>query len=169
MRWTGLRRAPMPDEVRGAIGADPPLGWASDRRTGRVVVAGTRQVYAVGSGGEVHLAKAWHLVDSGTWDRDTATLSVTFVDRHPGQRWTFDLDSEFPVVFRARVQASVVLAETVDLGDQRTARVVVRKDLGDQSLLTQAVLGPGVRSSDPGVRPLLDAAVLRLREQVGLD
>ena len=45
----------------------------------------------------------------------------------------------------------------------------VRKDLADQRLLTQAILGPGVRAADPTVRQALDAALARVREQVGLD
>ena len=114
-------------------------------------------------------AYARHLVDSGRWDRDTSALVVTFVDRSPTETWTFDLDSEFPISFRARVQASVVLVEVVDLGTKGSARVVVRKDLATQRLLTQAVLGKGVRSTDPGVREALDEALANVKEQVGLD
>ena len=47
--------------------------------------------------------------------------------------------------------------------------VVVRKDLATQRLLTQAVLGKGVRSTDPGVREALDEALANVKEQVGLD
>ena len=100
---------------------------------------------------------------------DTSALVVTFVDRSPTETWTFDLDSEFPISFRARVQASVVLVEVVDLGTKGSARVVVRKDLATQRLLTQAVLGKGVRSTDPGVREALDEALANVKEQVGLD
>jgi hypothetical protein len=81
----------------------------------------------------------------------------------------FDLMTEFPEVFRARVQASVVLAETLEVGDRGSVRVVVRKNLADQSLLTQAILGRGVRSSDPGVAEVVQSALARVREQVGLD
>ena len=41
--------------------------------------------------------------------------------------------------------------------------------LATQRLLTQAVLGKGVRSTDPGVREALDAALANVKEQVGLD
>lgn len=166
--WTGARAAALPVTTRAAVGADRPLGWARDLRSGATVVAGTAQVYAVGPAGEVLLARPWHLVDGGSWDRDTATLTVTWVDKEAPARWRFDLDSGFPEVFRARVQASVVLVEPVEL-PAGTARVVVRKDLADQRLLTQAILGPGVRAADPTVRQALDAALARVREQVGLD
>ena len=52
---------------------------------------------------------------------------------------------------------------------KKNARVVVRKDLATQRLLTQAVLGKGVRSTDPGVREALDEALANVKEQVGLD
>lgn len=169
LRWTGLRRPPVPPAARSAAGDDRVLGWVTDIRTGGVVVAGAHAVYAVSADGQVILERPWHLVDAGSWDRDASTLTVTWVDRAPSCRWTFDLDSDFPETFRARVQASVVLVEPVDLGGRGSARVVVRKDLSDQHLLTQAVLGPGVRSTEPGVREALDAAVARVREQVGLD
>ena len=106
--WTAARAAALPEAARAAMGADRPLGWARDLRSGATVVAGTAQVYAVGPAGEVLLARPWHLVDGGSWDRDAATLTVTWVDKEAPARWRFDLDSGFPEVFRARVQASVV-------------------------------------------------------------
>lgn len=169
LQWTGLKRAAVPDEVRAAVSADRPLGWDTDVSSGATIVAGTEQVYAVAPGGEVTLARPWHLVDSGSWDREASALSVTWVDRAPAQRWVFGLDSDFPEVFRARVQASVVLSELHEVGDRGSVRVVVRKNLADQSLLTQAVLGRGVRSTDPGVAPVVQEALARIREQVGLD
>ncbi len=80
-----------------------------------------------------------------------------------------DEPGQLPETLRERVQASVVLAETVDLGGRRTAKVVVRRDLGTGALLSQAVLGRGVRASDPGVAEELRLGLARVREQVGLD
>jgi hypothetical protein len=73
-----------------------------------------------------------------------------------------------PETLRERVQASVVLAEAVDLGGRRTAKVVVRTDLATDRLLSQAVLPPGVRSTDPGVSEQVREGLARVREQVGL-
>lgn len=169
LKWTGLRRLPVPDNVRPALGGDKALEWDVDLESKAIIVAGTEQVYAVAPDGEVLLARPWHLVDTGSWDRDASALTVSWVDRAPTRRWVFDLMTEFPEVFRARVQASVVLAETLEVGDRGAVRVVVRKNLADQSLLTQAILGRGVRSSDPGVAEVVQSALARVREQVGLD
>ena len=169
LRWTGLRRTQAPANVVAALEGDRALDWALDTRTGEAVVAGVERLHVVSAAGGVRRSMPWHLVDSGRWDRDTSALVVTFVDRSPTETWTFDLDSEFPISFRARVQASVVLVEVVDLGAKGSARVVVRKDLATQRLLTQAVLGKGVRSTDPGVREALDEALANVKEQVGLD
>ena len=61
-----------------------------------------------------------------------------------------------------------VIADTLDLGPGRTARIVIRKNLAADRLLDQVILGPGVRLGDPGVRRRVDAARRSLREQVGL-
>ena len=34
LRWTGLRRPPVPPAARSAAGDDRVLGWATDTRTG---------------------------------------------------------------------------------------------------------------------------------------
>ena len=94
---------------------------------------------------------------------------MTWVDGERPARFVLDQPGMLPETLRERVQASVVLAEALDLGGRRTARVVVRKDLESNALLSQAVLGPGVRSADPGVSEQVRAGLARVREQVGLD
>jgi hypothetical protein len=125
-------------------------------------------VYAVRDGSVV-LDRPWHIVDTGSWKDETRQLTVQWVDRAPAAVWVLEEFGTFPQVFRERVQASVVLADEVDLGERRRARVVVRKDLETGALLSQTILGKGVRSADPGVREETRAALDRLREQVGLD
>ena len=115
------------------------------------------------------LDRPWHMVDTGSWDDEKRQLTVQWVDRAPASVWEFADLGTFPQVLRERVQASVVLADEVDLGPKRRARVVVRKELGTGALLGQTILGKGVRSSDPGVSEETRAALDRLREQVGLD
>ena len=92
-----------------------------------------------------------------------------WVDGEPPVRLVLAEPGVLPETLHERVQASVVLAETIDLGQQRTAKVVVRRDLATGELLSQAVLGRGVRSTDPGVREQVRAGLARVREQVGLD
>lgn len=160
----------MPAEVAVALEgrAGEVLSVARDERSGAGLVATTTHVYAVRSG-SVELERAWHMVDTGSWDDEARRLTVQWVDRAPAAVWEIELPSTFPQVFRERVQASVVLSDEIDLGAKRRARVVVRKDLATQALLGQTILGRGVRSTDPGVREQTREALDRLREQVGLD
>ncbi|MGL5861529.1 MAG: hypothetical protein ACRCY9_09785 [Phycicoccus sp.] len=117
----------------------------------------------------VVVSRSWHLVDSGTWSGADLALRVTWVDRAAPVRVTLPEPGALPELFRERVQSSIVYGETVDLGERRTARVVVRRDLATGALLAQSVLGRGVRGTDPGVREQVTAALARVREQVGLD
>ncbi len=169
------RKQAVPPAVASAI--DPArqeklLAWAVESATGTTVVAGRHRLYAVGPGPEgsvVTLSRPWHLVDAGTWSGEDALLSVTWVDGEPPVRFALTQPGLLPETFRERVQASVVIAETLDLGGRRTARVVVRRVLETDALVSQAVLGKGVRSSDPGVDEQVRAGLARVREQVGLD
>ena len=166
----GRRGPDLPAELRAALGerAADVLSRAHDVRSGADVVATKTHVYAVLSGSVV-LDRPWHMVDTGSWDNETSRLTVHWVDRSPATVWELEELGTFPQVLRERVQASVVLADEVDLGPKRRARVVVRKELETGALLSQTILGKGVRSSDPGVREETSAASQRLREQVGLD
>ncbi|MGL4176846.1 MAG: hypothetical protein ACRCSN_12305 [Dermatophilaceae bacterium] len=148
------------------------LGAAADG-AGTTVVVGRHRLWVVQSQPDdvarVAVSRPWHLVDSGTWSGADLALRVTWVDGVPSVRVALPEPGSLPELFRERVQSSVVYGETVDLGERRTARVVVRRDLATGALLTQAVLGRGVRSTDPGVREQVAAGLARVREQVGLD
>lgn len=172
--WRGLRRPAVPAEVAAAISAgegsdDRLLAWARADGAPVTVVAGTTHLYAVTDSGDVVLARPWHLVDAGVWNPEEWMLRVTWVDGQPRQRWVFREPGELPQTVHERVQASVVLADLVDLGEGRRGRVVVRRDLGTGALLSQALLGRGVRMADPGVAEAVKTALAPLREQVGLD
>lgn len=198
-RWGGWRREPVPADVSAALAAyrtDPGAGeagvaggsgslartrerilaWAADARTGQRVVATEFHLYVVGpeGGGDGHgaavlLARPWHLVDSGVWERDSSTMRITWVDRATPSVFLLLETNELPETLRERVHGTVVLSELVDLGEQRTARVVLRRDLARGTLVTQTILGRGVRSTDPGVLAATEVVLTRLREQVGLD
>lgn len=167
----GSRGPEVPDEVTATLGerATDVLSVVRDVPSGAWVVGTKTHVYAVRESSVV-LDRKWHMVDTGSWDDETSRLTVTWVDKAPATVWELGADpGTFPQVLRERVQATVVLADEVDLGTKRKARVVVRKDLADGTLMGQTILGRGVRSSDPGVREETRAALDRLREQVGLD
>lgn len=169
MRLPGRGRQ-LPDGIRSALGAgrgERVLDWASDVH-GTVLVATSTHLYAVADG-VVAVSGPWHLVDAARWNRDTSTLTVTWVSGQPRARWVLEEGRSFLQVLRERVQASVVLAEEVGLGDRGSARVVIRRDLRSGRLLGQTVLGRGVRLEDPGVREATAAVLADLKEQVGLE
>ena len=172
--WTGLRRPPVPADVAAVIapeGHERLLAWAVDT-VGTTVVAGRHRLYAVAPGPDgprLALSRPWHLVDAGLWSGEDGSLRVTWVDGERPARFVLTDPGMLPETLRERVQASVVLGEALDLGGRRTARVVVRKDLATGALLSQAVLGTGVRSTDPGVSEQVREGLARVREQVGLD
>ncbi|MFL6168141.1 MAG: hypothetical protein ACJ711_00580 [Ornithinibacter sp.] len=174
LEWSGLRRPPVPDDVAAAI--DPEeheklLAWAVEDGSGVTVVAGRHRLYAVAPGPDgptVRLSRPWHLVDAGLWSGEDGSLRVTWVDGERPARFVLADPQSLPETLRERVQASVVLSEAIDLGNRRTARVVVREDLTTRALLSPVLLGPGVRSTDPGVSEQVQAGLARVREQVGL-
>lgn len=175
LEWTGLRRPAVPAEVAKAI--DPEeheklLAWAVEDGSGVTVVAGRHRLYAVTLGPDgptLTLSRPWHLVDAGLWSGEDGSLRVTWVDGERPARFVLTEPGSLPETLRERVQASVVLSEAIDLGARRTARVVVREDLTTRELLSQVLLGPGVRSTDPGVAEQVRVGLARVREQVGLD
>ncbi len=169
--WPRRRGDGTPEAARRAVGdvrGDRIMAWGTDERTGNAVAAGRTHLYSATADGQVVLDTPWHLVETGRWDHDEMVLVVSFVDATPDARWALGDDTRFPVAFRERVQASVVLSEPVELGPRRSARVVVRRDLETGVLLGQTILGRGVRRSDPGVEERTSAALARLKEQAGL-
>lgn len=169
-----LRRARaerLPVHVRGALDlgrGERVLSWAPEEGSGATVVATNHALYAVGPGGDVTLARPWHLVDAGTWSHDLFQLTVTWVDRHRPSQWVFREATLLPETVRERVQASVVLAQHVDLGERRSARAVIRQELSTGALVEQVIPGRGVQLADPFVAVQTEDALAYLREQVGL-
>ena len=167
------RRPPLPAPVEAVVRSDGEraLAWAGDGQ-GTTVVAGRHRLHVVREvpdGPPQHLLdRPWHLVDTGSWVGEDTALRVTWVDRHPPTRLVLPDPGLLPETLRERVQASVVLSEVLDLGAKRSAKVVVRRVLATGQLVSQAVLGPGVRIDDPGVRDAVGAGLVRVREQVGL-
>jgi hypothetical protein len=172
MDFSLRRRDRLPADVRAALGlpgSERPLSWAHDEVSGATVVATTHGLYAVDPAGTRTLARPWHLVDTGSWSADLFQLTVTWVDGTGADQWVFREPTMLPETLRERVQASVVIAQQVELGPRRSARAVIRQDLTSGELVQQVVLGRGVRPGDPEVEEATSAALAYLREQVGLD
>jgi len=165
-------RAELPATVRRGLAlpaGDRVLALAVDATTGHHLVASTYAVSVVTGEGALALRRAWMLVDAGTWEPETAMLTLTWADGARPVQWCLrDQRSLLPETVRERVQASVVLSTRLALGDRRSGRVAVRQDLATRELSTQAILGRGVRADDPDVAAQVRFALADLRDQVGL-
>ena len=169
------RRARLPEAVRDALELgqrERVLTFAAEKSggqpTGTTVVATTHGLYAVDAAGTRTVARPWHEVDAGSWSAELQQLTVTWVDRATPAQWALGDTSLLPETLRERVQASVVLAQKIELGPRRSARAVIRQDLATGDLVEQVVLGRGVRPDDPEVSLAAEEALDYLREQVGL-
>ena len=166
-----LRRAEkLSPELRTAIdlgSGERVLSWAREAASGSTVVATNHGLYAVDAAVVRTLARRWHEVDGGTWSAEQTQLTVTWVDGSRPSQWVLGATSLLPETLRERVQASVVLAQRIELGPRRWAKAVLRQDLGSGDLVEQVVLGRGVLADDAEITARTDAALAYLREQVG--
>jgi len=175
-------RAELPAAVLPALGlvrGERVLAFAVDDNTGGYVIATTYGLAVVSWGGvastaaapaaRVILRRRWLDVDAGAWEPDTATLTVTWADGGRGAQWSFrGQQTLLPETLRERVQASVVIATRLTLGDRRGGRVAIRQDFATRELIAQTILGRGTRADDPEVQAHVQAALAHLRDQVGL-
>jgi hypothetical protein len=165
------------------------LAFGVDDNTGRYVIATTFALAVVTSTAahstvvtstavtstavtptaERALRRPWLFVDAASWEPETATLTVTWTDGRRAGQWSFrDQPTRLPETLRERVQASVVIATRLNLGDRRTGRVAIRQDFETRELIPQTILGRYTRADDPEVQAHVQAALAHLRDQVGL-
>ncbi len=164
------RPAKLPPEARRALdlsSGERVLSWAREGASGTTVVATNHRLYAVDAAGECSLNRPWHEVDGGTWSAELTQLSVTWVDGTKPSQWVLGATSLLPETLRERVQASVVLAQRIELGPRRWAKAVLRQELATGDLVEQVVRGRGVRDDDAEMTARTEAALAYLREQVG--
>ncbi len=112
----------------------------------------------------------WEQVDTASWDRESEILTVLQaapLGERP-RRWTFRLDDpgDLLLVVRERVNATVVLARTVRIGEA-SVRVVARRAPGQDELSWVVSAGRGLDVSDPSVHGRLQLEVARLRSELG--
>ena len=166
-----LRRSErLPEQVRDALGlgsGERVLSWGREETSGTTLVATNHALYAVDAAGECTVHRPWHEVDGGTWSAELTTLTVTWVDGSRPSQWVLGATSLVPETLRERVQASVVLAQRIELGPRRSAKVALRQDLATGDLVEQVVLGRGARADDPELEARTEAVLAYLREQVG--
>lgn len=119
--------------------------------------------------GGVATGREWCDVDRASLDPLTANLKIMWADGSPASdlRLADVKDPKFADMLYERVQASVILAETVRLPDKQSARVAVRRD--SSGALFSQVIGPGtIRLDDPETVAAIDAAETRIRDACGL-
>lgn len=168
--------ADLPADAMSALGlakGERVLAFGVDDNTGGLVVATTFALAVVsvsaGSAAERVLRRRWLFVDAGSWEPQTATLTVTWTDGRRAGQWSFrDQPTRLPETLRERVQASVVLTSRLNLGDRRTGRVAIRQDFSTRELIPQTILGRYTRGDDPEVHAHVEAALAYLKDQVGL-
>ncbi|GAA1167865.1 hypothetical protein GCM10009584_06020 [Ornithinimicrobium humiphilum] len=161
-------RVALPELGRG----EQVLATAREDGNGHWLVLTTWRLLERTVDGGTVLERAWHEVDTGSWNPDSWALSVLFVDGLDGRQWVLQRQTgpgKVPEVFRDRTTASVVLTREVDLGPRRTARVSLRTDLRTRELQEQVLLGRGSRADDEELAEQVLAARRELREQAGMD
>src|SRR5664280_2845206 len=170
-------RTGLPTAVKAALGlvkGERVLTFGIDDNTGGYVVATNFALAVVTSNAATQNAertvrRRWLFVDTGSWEPETATLTVTWTDGRRAGQWSFrDQPTRLPETLRERVQASVVIATRLNLGDRRTGRVAIRQDFETRELIPQTILGRYTRADDPEVQAHVEAALAHLRDQVGL-
>ena len=162
----------IPQEARPELSrGERVLAVAQEDAGGHWLVLTTFRLLERTAEGLTALERAWHEVDTGTWDPDLWMLSVSFTDGLNGRQWQLKTQTgpgEVPQVLRERTSATVVLLRAVDLGPRRTARVTIRKDLATRELLDQVILGRAVRSDDTELMEAVEESRRDLRSQAGL-
>jgi hypothetical protein len=166
------KRAEIPPAVTAALElakGERVLSFGIDDNTGGYVVATTFALVVASSTGHAAIRRRWLFVDAGSWEPETATLTVTWADGARAGQWSFRGQfTLLPETLRERVQASVVIATRLTLGDRRNGRVAIRQDFETRELIPQTILGRYTRADDPEVRAHVEAALAHLRDQVGL-
>src|SRR5690554_7466506 len=90
----------------------------------------TRDALAVVGEDGLGQRTAWHEIETGTWDGETRTFTITWADRErPEQPLVLvAVDAEtFTAALRERVQASVVHQEVIEIGSTRVRATVRRR------------------------------------------
>jgi hypothetical protein len=143
----------------------------------RVLAAGrlTEGSWAAATGGSLLLAGErldWALVTHAEWDHETSTLELQHLASHDGSAGTRRLALEepgrLPEVVRERVTASIVVSRHVPVEGRAGVRIVARRRPGEDDLLWQVVVDPGLEPDDERVRAAGEAGIVDLRRELGV-
>lgn len=128
----------------------------------------TRNALLVCDEEQVGLRAAWDEIETGSWDGQALTFTITWADRiRPREALVFMHDdiATFTASLRERVQSAVVHTETEDIGEAQVRAVVRRAE--DGSLYSQLTAFGYLAGTDEEDREL-DALETRAREAAGL-
>lgn len=169
MAW--FRRSSLPQEVRDALALVPgervlaaaqtPDGW---------LVATTDALWLADRAGPSRLG--WESVDTATWDRDAAVLTVVRAaglgQRTRSWRVRVDGDRDLLLVVKERVRATVLTSRRVSVDGRRGATVVARRPPRGDDVTWAVAVDPGIDPDDVLVRAAVDQAKAELRRDLGL-
>ena len=148
--------------LRSHLGARPRvLAWGATPAGGAVVALPDRlSVHEGGAWSDT----GWHQVLRGGWDAEASALHWTGPD---GDHTVPLADpGRIPEVFRERVEATILLQHSVDVGPGRVVTVSARRDQSGRTPVAWALhAGRGVRLDDPEVAALATAELERLRTE----
>ncbi len=129
----------------------------------------TRDALVLADDDGIRLRAAWHEIDTGAWEGSSLTFTITWADRRRADEQlvlTHDDVATFTAALRERVQASVVHAETIELGPARVRATVRRREDG---ALYSMVTAFGALEGTPEETAEIDDLERRVRESAGLE
>lgn len=168
-----FRRAALPPAARDRVrlGRGERALATVELADGAVAVATTHRLVVVGPAGQEEptvTADRWVDIAAASLAPEDGVLEVDLV---AGSRRVLvlgrDRGRSFATAVRERIQHSVLLTRTVELGGRRVVRVTARRT-PDGEALVQVVPGPGVQVSGPEVSARVAEAERAVREQAGL-
>ncbi|MEW6948483.1 hypothetical protein [Trueperella pyogenes] len=133
-----------------------------------VWIGGWDGYFAVVSKSGERSTYVWSDFETGTWDDDQDTLTLTFVDLRT-KPLVFKIPREADglaiMMIRERIERSIVYTQLAELPSGAVARGQVRRN-PDDSLFTQIIVDVDIDDADQRALDTLDT---ELREAVGID
>lgn len=161
-----LGPARVPDDVRALVGGERVLSYARDS-AGASVVATDMALHLPLPEGPTRLP--WDRVVRAGWADPELRLTVQLATGGPGRALALELPEpgSLPLVVREQVTGNIVAEDRVLLRAGAGARLVARRTESGQ-VRWSVVLDRGLDLADPDLRAQVDAALSRLRAQLGI-
>ncbi|VEI12568.1 hypothetical protein [Trueperella bialowiezensis] len=163
-----FKRKKLPAHLADEHGTMPAAATPVEPETEGTWIAGWNAHFAVVPKEGERTVYTWSDFEAGTWDDDTDTLSLIFIDPRNAPL-TFRIprhaDPTAITMIRERIDRSIVHRQVEELPSGAIARGQVRRN-PDDTLFTQIIVDDEVTDED---RIALDVFENQLREAVGLD